>query len=542
MDPKPLNLNKPQKRIVVADPSDSTFVGSRATGKSFLIAWIMRKIDKVMPGSKWGITCESYKQAKTRTLPSTLGGLRALGYKIGHNLFYNQRPPAKYNIPTPIEPPLDYENFIQMPNGAGFSLISLDGNGSSARGLNLDGIITDETLNINKDKFDADVVPANRGKLRYWGDIPMHHGIFHFTSMPYSKEQMWVLEDGKYYEDDGNDYAELKNELIKLELQFIDDKDPIRRLKVVWPQIVKIKKQIRYYKNKEGRLYSEGDIFDNILNIGIKYIEQQRRILTDFFFLTEILNKRPGVIEGGYYPLLSSHHLYSEVSDSYKLHGIDVDQATLLSSNSSFDEDCIRTKKLRIAPDWGGKISVLSIAQLIGMEYRFLKDMYVKHPQLIDELAEQFCNYYFFHPTKEIDFIPDIVWGNRRTPNSTLTYNQQFVSRLRSKGWKVNEVKIGMPIDDKEMYLLCYRILKEDDESMVHVRINKHNCPHLIRSLQNTPIKMGSKGFEKDKSSERSKVIPQEEATHFTDTFDNHILSIGKQYLTSQSPAIPNHH
>jgi len=539
MDPQPLNLNKPQKRIVLANPSESSFVASRATGKSWLIAWLMRTIDKTMPGSKWGIACETYKQAKTRTLPSTLGGLRALGYQENYNLFVNRRPPAKFNIPTCLEPPLDYENFIQMPRGAGFSIISLDGNGSSGRGLNLDGIITDETLNINKEKFDSDVVPANRGKLRYWGNVPMHHGVFHFTSMPYAKEQMWILQDGNYYEDDGYDFTSIRNEIIKLELQFIDDKHPVRRIEV-WRKIHDLKKQLKFYKSKEGHLYSEADIFDNILNIGIKYVEQQRRILTDFFFLTEILNKRPGVVEGGYYPLLGPHHFYSEISDTHKLAGIDVNQATLISSNSTYDEDCIRTRPLRLAVDWGGKISVLSIAQFLGMEYRFLKDMYVKHPQLIDELANLFCNYYFFHPTKELDFIPDIVWGNRRTPNSKLTYNQQFISRLRSNGWKVNELNIGMPINDQDMYLLWYRILKEDEESILHVRINRHNCPHLIRSMQNTPIKMGNKGMEKDKSSERSNVTPQEEATHFTDTADNHILSIGKELLEQNSNPIPN--
>lgn len=535
---KPLKLNKPQKRLVVSDPKEATSVMSRATGKSWSIGWLMRKIDKQMPGSKWGIVGESFKQLKTRTLPSTIGGLMAFGYQIDHNLWVNKRPPAKYNIPSPLEPPLDYDNFITMPNGAGFAFISQEGHRNGS-GLNLDGIITDETLNLNKDKLQADVYPANRGNMRYWGNVPMHHGVFHFTSMPYAKEQMWILDQGKYYENDGHDIVTLRNELIKLQLKFIDNKDPAYRLRI-WREIMKMKLQLRYYKSPEGHLYQEGDIFDNILNIGIKYIEQQRRLLTDFIFLTEILNRRPGVIEGGYYPLIGTHHFYAEDSDLSKLEGID--SLATINLNSSYDNDCIKTKPLRLAVDWGAKISTLSIAQHIGMEYRFLKDMYVKHPELIDELADQFLKYYFYHPTKELYFIPDVVWGNRRTPNSMLTYNQQFVNRLRTASWKVHEVNIGIPINDQDMYLLWYRVSKEDDMSIPHVRFNKHNCPNLIRAILNTPIKVGAKGYEKDKSSERSNVIPQEEATHFTDTADNHLLSIGKQFIQASSAPVPNHY
>ena len=47
-----------------------------------------------------------------------------------------------------------------------------------------------------------------------------------------------------------------------------------------------------------------------------------------------------------------------------------------------------------------------------------------------------------------------------------------------------------------------------------------HNAYDLTVSLENAPAKEGNKGIQKDKSSERSKTIPQEHATHLSDAFD----------------------
>jgi len=51
------------------------------------------------------------------------------------------------------------------------------------------------------------------------------------------------------------------------------------------------------------------------------------------------------------------------------------------------------------------------------------------------------------------------------------------------------------------------------------VRINENQCPNLIISMENAPL-TSDDAFKKDKSSERSSTIPQEHATHFSDTLD----------------------
>lgn len=60
------------------------------------------------------------------------------------------------------------------------------------------------------------------------------------------------------------------------------------------------------------------------------------------------------------------------------------------------------------------------------------------------------------------------------------------------------------------------------------MRFNLVSCKDVLTALANTPSRLGSKGqTEKDKSSEK-KTAPGQEATHFTDTIDLHLLSINK--------------
>lgn len=152
-------FNKPQQLFQVLKPSSSKNVWSRGTGKSFLIAWIIHMIVKWMPRSSWAIVGKSYKQLLTRTLPTTIATLESVfGYKQDKDFFVRRRPPRNFRFDSPFSPPLDYDHCIIFKNGAFFHLVSLDGGGSTIRGLSIDGYLGDEALEINKEKMDSEVV------------------------------------------------------------------------------------------------------------------------------------------------------------------------------------------------------------------------------------------------------------------------------------------------------------------------------------------------------------------------------------------------
>ncbi|MBA3899385.1 MAG: hypothetical protein H0X62_04105, partial [Bacteroidetes bacterium] len=446
MESRKLELNKPQLRLAVNLPKvkETVSIWSRATGKSFDIAWLLRMIVETMPRSSGGIVGQTYKQILTRTLPSTLSGLEYLGYKKDVHYVIKRKPPPKLRFDTPIEGPIDHDHYMSFKNGTGAHLVSLDSGGGSSRGLNLDWIITDETLLINKERFDKDVSSTNRGKRKIFGKLPYHHGVFHFTSMPYGDQAKWILDKGKYYKEDGHDYRAIRNEIVKKQLQFIDNKDVEYRLRT-WQQINQLKSELKFYRSKNGTFYNEADIFDNISNVGISFIEQQRRDLTDFIFLVEILNWLPEVIENGFYPALTRvQHGYTNSGNNSYLTSLDIGDERLKSIDSRMDEDCIPNLPLRIAVDWGSKLNCLTAAQHFQSinTLKYLKNIYVKHPKILDDLAKAFIDYYYFHPNKTVYFAYDHT-GNTKMANSNLTYAEQFAKILTAAGWTVIMVSKG---------------------------------------------------------------------------------------------------
>jgi hypothetical protein len=67
-------------------------------------------------------------------------------------------------------------------------------------------------------------------------------------------------------------------------------------------------------------------------------------------------------------------------------------------------------------------------------------------------------------------------------------------------------------------YKVINVLLAEGTERLPKLRINEIECPNLVLSIAYAgTIK---ETFEKDKSAERDKTVPQEKATHLSDAFD----------------------
>ncbi|WP_201980363.1 hypothetical protein [Hymenobacter rubidus] len=527
-------------------PSSANSVWSRATGKSSKIAWLIHRIVTEMPRSCWGIVGSTYQQILTRTLPSTIASLERIGYYKDVHYFIGRKPPPSWGWPEPFQRPVKYDNFIIFYTGAGFHLITQDGGGGSSRGMNLDGYIADEALLLNREKLGTDVIASNRGNVDYWPKATLHHGKFLFSSMPWGDTGKWLLDDAAYYAEDGYDFQKIRDAMIALQLQFVDTRSQKKRLDL-YAEIRQLSSQLRFYPNPKrigkghlsipkGLLYSEANIFDNLQNVGIGYLEDQRRELSDFVFMIEILNKRPATVEAGFYPKLDVAHHAQECPNNDYVAGLEFNLRKLGAHDSRMDGDCRSHQPIRGAVDWGSKISTLTLAQIHAdvREYRFLKGLYVKHPKLIDDLADLFIRYYQHHLVKVFEFIQDNEWGNARRPDSSLTYNQQFAERLKAAGWRVRVFDQGRVPDYGERYRLAYELLGETDERQLRIRFNKVNCKDPLTAMSLAPVKQGTRGeIQKDKSSERKLTLPGQEATHFTDIIDLHFLSIDKHVARS---------
>lgn len=161
---------------------------------------------------------------------------------------------------------------------------------------------------------------------------------------------------------------------------------------------------------------------------------------------------------------------------------------------------------------------------------------------MIHDLVDQFCEYYRNHPTREVIYFKD-KYGDHRQPNvkSSKSYNAQAIERMEHNGWSVHVINhSGMEPPQHDKYLLWTNILKGDDARFPKVIFNGKNCKYTLISMNNTKVIEKNGKFDKDKSSERSKKILPEEATHFGDAADKRIWTKYSHLLPRYSSTFVN--
>lgn len=496
---KIVKYNLPQLLFLLSSASIVILEWGRGTGKSTIIA--KRMIDCVLqlPRSTGMIYGESYKQIKSRTLPSTIQGLEQHGYIKNLHFFVGERPPRAWNWPEPYQPVTDYQNCIFWWNGAITIFISQDGNASSGRGLNVDWIVGDEALLFDGQKFMTDASATNRGNLynvaqypdgskRYFKDCPLHHSIMLASSTPISVEGQWFFK----YEEEA--------------------KDPNNSI-----------------------LFLRASAMDNFENLEAKFFENQRAIMPEFLYNAEVLNIRIGTIKDGFYPKLNDRaHCYSSYNvDFYK----NFTKDTAITCEA--DSDLNPTLPLIAAVDWGANINCMVITQRDGSVLRFIKNLFVKSPKILDDLAlEQFVPYYEPHRKNNNRLIlfydPS---GNISVANSRLTYAQQLQLILQKHGWQVDLMTRGQYNQSHEdKYNLWNVLLSASDNKYPQIQFNKENCKELLISMKNAPAKRGTKvAIQKVKASEKRKSLAQEHATHFSDTADLIVVGLFMAIYKGQS-------
>ena len=167
----------------ILQPKCHVSVEGRGTGKSADIGFWLDRLIRLMPKSVIALTGKTFGQLLTRTLPSSLKILNQLGYQKEQNYVIGKKPPAYFD--SSYEEISKFDNFVSFSNGVRLPLISQSEPGSG-RGSNVDFEIADETLTLNKEQYDQEVVPTNRGNLEFFGHksnnpIHLHHGFKYST-------------------------------------------------------------------------------------------------------------------------------------------------------------------------------------------------------------------------------------------------------------------------------------------------------------------------------------------------------------------------
>lgn len=542
-----VNLNPFQQVSVVNNAKSEVNVAGRATGKSFIMGWEINQIVRRMPRAVCSITGQTYGQVLTRTLPSTIKFLEQIGYEQDKDFVISKKPPSAWL--NPYERVLKFENTISFANGTVFLLLSQDRTGSS-RGPNVDRELVDEALTIDKPQYDQEVSPTNRGNEEHFGflspnPVMQHHGFRYVSSMPYSQDQRWLLDYGKYYEDEaGIQIFDIWNRIVKLQLELINAylAKNASLYKDIHNEVVRLKRQIVPFVSKDGILFTLSNAFDNISNLGMSYIAREYQKLPQLIFLVEIMNWIIDKVEDCYYHIDTSRHVYyNATNDDFILNYAEennYDPKKLEKADSRFDLDCDPSKALDICPDWGANICLFTVGQ--ERFYNFatriaertdctINEFYVKPDEvndvMINELVDQFCDYYEHHSCKELIYYRD-RYGDHRQPNakSSKPYNEQAIDRFTKNGWRVTpKVHRGQEPPQHDKYLLWANILQGNNPKYPKIAINGKKCKFTLISMNNTKVIDKNGKFEKDKSPERKKSILPEEATHFGDAVDKRI-------------------
>ena len=557
-------LNPAQFAVMMLPSKNKYVIYSRGTGKSFLVGAEVDENVRLMPRGITTIAQATYGQALTKTLPSTFKLLEMLGYKrydtrtkTGDYVVCRTPPEGWYR---PYEHLMSYDHCITFSNGHALYLLTQDGN---SRGPNADYNITDEALTLNKEQFDQEVAPTNRGNEHIFGrqtkqPIYKHHGNAFFSSMPYEPEQKWLLEPAKYYaEERGIQLFDVWNRIVKLQLQLIDakleeDKSLFREL---WNECVRLRRTITPFISKDGTLFILASIFDNLANVGLSYIINQYRVMDKLSFMIEILNYVIDKIDHCYYNLDERHRYYNATNDSFIrdfAENTNFAWKQLADTDSRMDADCNPNRPIEVCFDWGSSASFLEVAQPSHFDFttktlyqnrivdNTINEFFVKRTEESDTevnaLVDKFCHYYRYHVNKTVHFYRD-RYGDARRANSKKTYNESAIERFQSHGWTVQQfAHRGMEPPQHDKYLLWSFITAETDERYPLKRFNASKCKYILISMNNTRVRQNSMGrFEKDKRSERNESILPEEATHFGDCVDKRIWTKYGDILTKKT-------
>lgn len=495
-----VRLNKAQAYAAGRNEKTLVLEWGRRTGKTTLRGHRWREVNRQMPRSSGVFVGPSYKDILSRIIPSIISGLEMFGIYKDLHYFIGRKPPQSWRSSWGVAymPPENYDHYITFWTGVGIHLVSQDVKGDG-RGLTTDFIDIDEMSKLSGDKIASDVFPTLSGT-----------NVTALQSAPLFGSRL--LTGTVALDQEGSWYQKLEDEALI---------------------------------NPKKIAFLKATCLLNSENLLPDYLEEERRnAVSDVIFKAEYLNIRPEFVKDGFYTMLNSTiHCYTPTYN-YN-HYNEIGQ----KEDCRMDGDLVPGVPLILGVDWGASINCLTVNQYIKSmnEYRTLKSMYVlgDEQKIQEDLFKDFHDYYEYHFPKEITVWYDNT-GNVKTGITRRTRAQLAQQQLANLGWKVSLMTIGGANPNHEMkYLLWVALLKGDHPYLPKYLINKVNCKELYISMKNAKAKTDEKtrGIKKDKSSERSKVIPRQEATDLSDANDTPVFGLFRHLIkmgSRSSGALPD--
>ena len=522
-------FNKMQRHAMSINAHDEYIVASRGTGKSEGIdARIILRNVWEMPGSLGGLISPSYAKAWGNTLPAICKALAEWGYIQGIHYVVGHKAPESMGFAKPVRPVLGdgWSNAFHFWNGTVMVILSFN-QGMSANSMSLDWVIGPEAKFLNYEKIKSEVDPANRGNRQYFGDCPHHHSVSYSTDMPTASMGKWILDKidemspahinlirTLYLKLQEYKRKPLTDHVMRMIKEYQRDLDLARRYQ---PPIKPLPGKTKDYTV----FYGEYDVFDNLEVLGEDFIWQMYRNSPPLIWRTAFMNERLFRIENCFYSALDDDIHFYTPGDNGRLRDLGSNWSKLTTCGCLGDGDLNFSKELHLAFDSNASISTAVIGQLDDHTMRVLKSFYVKTPGKLQDLVKMIADYYRPKLNRDVVIYYDhtFTW---ESGSSTETYADIIERVFKENGYHVTMVYVGQAPKHEWKHLNIDLTLKGDPQ-FLWIQINLHQNEFLKIAMEQTGVKQGKNGFEKDKTPEGTPDTPDnpdEYKTHITDAFD----------------------
>lgn len=468
----------------------ATFQGPRGNGKTVTLLDCFAICAKQLPGACIAIAGKTYLQVQNIILQQMEAVFRQ------HDLteYSKENPKGQYvlfkapppHFRKPHNPPKNYDNVISFVKGAYGLMVSAD-RPITMRGANWDVRLLDESGTVSED-FVNTTDPSIRANKRRYHDTrrgrlsynhPLHWAALDFTSMPRKPSGQWIF-----------------------------------------------KTEENMKKDPDGFFFLTGTAKDNAYFLPGNFIASLKAKMTDLDFRIEVLNERISRVSNAFYPALDvEKHGYLDYS-------YEVDPETKIAK--PIDRTYDPFKELIVGWDFNSYFTSLLVCQEFPKRFRFIDCMFIKESNttLVNELTDNFIDAYKHHLKKVIRIRGDQS-GKRKDEKSYESSYAIITRKLKAAGWEViDEVQLSYP-SYMDRHIIVNSILNNENPQLPVIEIHEEKCKSLLLAMQMAAA--DGADFAKDKRSEKSTIIPQEQATHLTDIFDYIICKSFARYVIKSS-------
>lgn len=452
----------------------AVMIGGIGSGKSVILAILLKTMCEEMPRSKIQFACSAVTQAKRSLTP----GLKSAWRDFWNCIEYNpktgegeyvlwKKPPEEFE--KPFEEPDDWDNCISDRKGTVIEFCGYRQDPDSHRGRNDDVLVIDEGSRFRRDwlKIAEGRVRANVGKF----ESPLHHLIAVFSNPNYNPEGDWMWD--------------------------------IEELSIAEP---------------EKYAFVHTCTLDNVEFLPKGFIEDKKKTMHDLEYKVEVLGQRVTRIKNSYYAALNwDHHTDIDLDGFYE---IDKDITAAIDFNVTFTSATLWQEE-------GQQHNCFLNA--------FVKEPIDGHT-MAESLALRIIELLPNHSKKTTFFVTGDRNGLNTSAGSKVkadgkyeTQFDQFEAIMVAAGFKVVLQPLNFNPLKNEVYNFIQDVLLENGREDFYLRFHPEGAKQALISMVYTPI---TAEFTKDKRSERRKSVDQELATHLSDTVDYYAIYVkNKAYI-----------